>query len=284
MNLPKFKDYEGQPVKYIQKKMDGHMYHIYIDKVGNIRCVTKNNKDKTDKMLKVDRIFRQLKTLPYATHLMVELHIPGEPATEVARGIAHADQRLEIAVFACPVLAGMDYHNEPLDKVMKQLRYDYDLDTVPVQVLQTSFLSKPLVECWLKLAVTKGFEGWVLKQSHMEGWHKLKPVKTVDAFVVSVTESDSETYAGHMKAVKLGLYTTIEPGHIGVHDLGECGGGFTKVFKKSMTYKQACEKLVGKVCEAAYQSITAHKKLQFPRFIRWRDDKDAAACTTEQLS
>lgn len=289
MKLPKFKDYVGQPVKYIQRKMDGHMYHIIKHKTGDIFCVTKNGKDKTDKILAVGHIKEQLRSIPCDTYLMVELHCPGELATTVAHMIAHGDQRLEIAVFAAPVLGGLDLYYEHLDVVMDVVA-EYGLDVVKAKLLTESHytgaypLTSKRTQSLLHKAEKQKIEGWVLKQSHMEGWYKLKPVKTIDAFVVSVTESDSETYAGHMKAVKLGLNDNISLAETTIHDLGECGGGFTKVFKKSMTYEQACAKLIGKVCEVAYQSITTHKKLQFPRFIRWRDDKDKEQCTTEQLT
>jgi len=282
MNLPKFKDYTGQPVNYIQRKMDGHMYHIYKDKVGSVRCITKNNKDKTDKMLAIEGIKKQIDGLPYATHLMVELHCPGEPATEVARGIAHADQRLKIAVFACPTLCGVDLYNTDLRVVQKNVEV-YGLDFVPVKPAMPTDRTPEGIEFLLGMANTMGIEGWVLKESHMEGWYKLKPVKTLDAFVVDVTESDSDTYRGYMKAVKLGLYEPELGGDLITHDLGECGGGFTKRFKKSDNFRDMKARLIGRVCEVAYQSITAHKKLQFPRFIRWREDKDAYECTTEQL-
>jgi ATP-dependent DNA ligase len=125
-------------------------------------------------------------------------------------------------------------------------------------------------------------EGWVLKESHMEGWYKLKPVKTIDAFVVDVTESDSETYKGYMKAVKLGIYDWNSR-HTPTHDLGECGIGFNKEFKLSKSYSDMRVDLIGRVCEIAFDSFTKDHKLRFPRFIRWRDDKDMTNCTTEQL-
>ena len=273
--LPKFKDYVDQPVKYIQRKMDGHMYHIIKDQDGWVTCVTKNGKDKTEKILAVKHISLQLSRLPTLTHLMVELHCPGELATTVAHMMAHGDQHLKIAVFAAPTLAGHDMRNLDLRFVQEQVE-KYGLTFVPVTLLPHDFTRQQLLDEAIKYKQ----EGWVLKKSHMEGWYKLKPVKTIDAVVMDITESDSDTYKGHMKAVKLGLYKSDRT----VHDLGECGGGFSKEFKLSLSYTDMAVTLLGRVCEVAYQSVTAHKKLQFPRFIRWRTDKDAVQCTMEQLS
>ena len=129
-------------------------------------------------------------------------------------------------------------------------------------------------------AVEKKIEGWVLKESHMEGWYKLKPVKAIDAFITDHQVSDSATYKGCLKSVSLGLLCKDK---IHVHDLGKCGGGFTKEFKLSLNTPKLRDDLLGKVIEVAYQSVTPGKKLQFPRFVRFRDDKDAGQCTVEQL-
>lgn len=282
--LPKFKDWVDQPVEWYQQKMDGHMYHIYVDKFGSIRCITKNNKDKTDKVLAINSIKKQIHKLPCGTHLMVELHTPGEPATEVARGIAHGDQRLEIAAFACPMLDGKDLYHEHI-KIVESRVNELGIMFVPVTRAVRGF------DCTfraglLRAALELGIEGWVLKESHMKGWYKLKPVKTIDAFVIDHQVSDSKTYVGCLRCVTLGLLNNDELDDNGdptIHDLGECGGGFTKQFKLSMDTSAKRNSLLDKICEVAYQSITTHKKLQFPRFIRWRNDKDACQCTTEQL-
>ncbi len=109
------------------------MYHVVVDKIGNIQCVTKNDKDKTDKVLAVDFIKKQLSRLPYGSHLMVELHCPGELATTIAHMIAHSDQRLRISVFAAPLLGDVDKCLEPLDLIMDQIAR-LGLGVVPVKM------------------------------------------------------------------------------------------------------------------------------------------------------
>lgn len=279
MNLPKFEDYDNQVVQYISPKMDGHMCHVYVDERGNVRCMSKNGKDMTEKVMNVKHIKDELHRLPYSSELFTELHHPEVLATSVPTMLIEGDKRCRMSVFAAPVLDGYDLHDTSFNVVMDAVA-KFDIETVPfVKCPAPGRLNKTMVEMLLMSAEASNLEGYVLKLSHMDEWYKLKPVKTIDAVVFDVTESDSETYRGHMKAVRLGVYDS----DCSIHDLGECGGGFTKEFKLSMTYIEALDKLVGQVCEVAYQSITKHKKLQFPRFVRWRSDKDKSQCTTEQL-
>ncbi len=278
MKLPKFKDYKDQPVKYIQAKMDGHMYYVTVSQLGTISCLTKNGKDKTDKLMAIDHIWGELSNLPCSTELMAELHCPGEFATSVPTMLNNADERLQLSVFAVPTLNGEDLADEPLDEVMAGIRH-MGLGAVPVELISDD-LRPAHRERLLKEAIDQKIEGWVLKESHMEGWYKLKPVKTIDAFIVDHQVSDSATYKGCLKSVSLGLF---EANGVDIHDLGECGGGFSKVFKLSLDTQELRDDLLDEVIEVAYQSVTPGKKLQFPRFVRFRDDKDASQCTVEQL-
>jgi ATP-dependent DNA ligase len=286
MNLPKFEDYKNQVMQYVSPKMDGHMCHVYIDERGNVRCMSKNNKDMTDKVMNVKHIKDELHRLPYSSELFAELHHPEVPATSVPTMLIEGDKRCRLSIFAAPILDGTDMRCADLCNVMEQLD-GYGVETVPViKCPAPGRLNQTMLDIMLMSATSGRFEGYVLKLSHFNGWFKFKPTKTIDAFVVDVTESDSKTYAGYMKAVKLGLYKDDGT----VHDLGECGGGFTKEFKTEMPYKEMKELLIGRVGEFEFDSITAHGKLRFPRiakdkngFMIWRTDKDSHQCTTEQL-
>jgi len=272
--LPKFKDYIDQPVKYIQAKMDGHMMHVIVNKDGNITVSSKNDKDKTDKILTINHISKELYRLPCVTEIFAELHCPGVFATSVPTMLNGADERLQLSVFACPILGRLDLTAEPLDLVMNRLRFSFDMNVIRVGKYDGRSRKN-----LLQSAAIQKIEGWVLKESHMEGWYKLKPVRTIDAIIVDHQESDSKAYAGCLKSVSLGLVN--DDGTI--HDLGMCGGGFSKKFKLSLDTVHLRNDLIDKVIEVAYQSITPGKKLQFPRFIRFRDDKDPDQCTVEQL-
>lgn len=286
--LPKFKDYVGQPVRYYSPKADGHMQYVKVDNEGQIIVWTKNMKDNTAKLLSVEHIKQELRRLPANSFVMGECHCPGELSTEVPHMLCTGDERLRFSVFAAPMLAGRNLANDDDLLFVMSLIKVLGLDTVPVlkviQGFDCTFRSRPvgsfLVARLLKDAITQKIEGWVLKNHHMSEWYKLKPVKSIDAFVLDVTQSDSDTYKGHMKALILGLYKP----DWSVHDLGECGGGFTKAFKMSLPYDEMRGQLLNRIVEVAYDSITKHQKLRFPRFIRFRDDKNVDSCTTEQLS
>lgn len=272
MKLPKFKNYTGQPVKYIQPKMDGHMMHVTIDFKGNITVLSKNDKDKTKKLLNIKHISKQLCSLPKNTELFAELHCPDVYSTDIPTLLNNASPLLQLSVFACPLFDGKDLYYEDLCSVINTL-LDNNMCVIPVELATRGFDCTYRARL-LKDAIKCKMEGWVLKESHMEGWYKLKPTKTLDTVVTNYEISDSDTYKGCLKSVTL----SIEG-----HCLGTCGTGFTKEFKLSINDVDSFESLIGKVCEIEYQSLTVNKKLQFPRFIRWRDDKDPDQCTINQL-
>lgn len=281
--LPKFKEWVDQPVRWVSPKADGHLQYVCVDEQRKIMVLTKNLKDNTAKLLSVEHIRKELRCLPCDSFVIGECHWPGHLATEVPHMLCTGDSRLKFSVFAAPLLGGKDLTNSNLMVAM------YIIEALGLDIIVAKEISAQMNRDFLlKEAIKQKIEGWVLKNSHMDEWYKLKPVKTIDAFVLDVTESDSETYKGYMKALILGLHKPDGS----VHELGECGGGFTKAFKLSMPYDEMKESLVGplhqipirsRVCEVAYDSVTKHRKLRFPRFVRWRDDKDTTACTTEQL-
>ncbi len=281
MTLPKFREYKkGVTFKYVSMKLDGHLMKVTVDGDGQIKVLSKNDKDKTDKILAIEHINAELCCLPLNTSAVAELHYPDGYSTDIPTMLINADKRLRLTFFAAPLLAGRDMRDAMIEEV-EELMNKYGVEFVPHHPNPGGFdcvnISRLLQE-----AEEHKFEGWVLKEGHWTGWYKLKPVKTLDAVIVDVTESDSDTYAGHMKAVKLALYD-YKAGHTKMHHLGECGGGFTKAFKLSKSYKEMVEHIKGKVVEVSYDSVTKHGKLRWPRFMRFREDKNPKDCDTMQI-
>ncbi len=279
MNLikfPKFKTYKDQRVNFMQPKLDGHLTKIYIDN-HTLTALTKNDKDITDKLLAIDHIKKELDGLPNNSVVFGELHCPNILATSVPTMLNDADPELSLTAFAAPLLGGKDQSEVDLITMMLFMQ-ELGLDATGAEPIDSPV--SPVVKgILLQKAIDRKWEGWVLKESHMSGWYKLKPVRTLDAFVNGTYRSFSSSHYGGLQAINIAVYKPDGK----IHDLGHVGGGFKLEYRKQLDSAEKRDQLLDKVCEVSYDSITAGKKLRFPRFIRWRGDKDIENCTTEQL-
>lgn len=309
ITLPSFKDYVNQPVNYLQAKLDGHLAKIHMGE-HLYHVYTKNDIDITQKVMRIDHIADLLAGLPANTTLLGELYCPGVHATSVPTMLNDVDQNLRLAVFAAPVFQGRDMADVDLQSVMEILTLrGFEVPDTEIHLGQYG-LTEERKEELLQIAIENKWEGWVLKESHMAGWYKLKPVKTLDGFVIATYASDSKRYKGGLKCIRVGIWN--EDGTI--RDMGTAGNGFKLPYRLRFVPKEKMNILLGtdwaetdeknfrehldaavemgltnrdtllnKVCEIAYDSIAAGGKLRFPRFTRWRDDKDIINCTKDQL-
>lgn len=305
IEFPEFKDYVDQKVKSIQRKLDGHLTKIHVDG-STIKAYSKNDKDITEKLLKVTHIREELMGLPSNSQIFGELHCPGVLASSIPTLLNNADERLMFTAFAAPVVRGINWSHLSLESVMIELN-SFGLDVSMPQAIPRNFVDEAGRKFLLETAIKNKWEGWVLKNSHMKGWYKLKPVKTIDGFVTNTYKSTSNSFPGGLKCIQVGVWDGSK-----IHNLGTAGNGFKKPFRMQFmsqeqidtaraTYivthpniideelaqfdlpRLEMDSLLNKVCEIAYDSITAGKKLRFPRFIRWRDDKDIKDCTVKQM-
>lgn len=312
----KWKDYADQAVRVLQAKLDGYLAKIFVSGSGVITIFTKNDKDITEKVLRITKIRNALQNVPPNSQLFGELHCPGIPATSVVTLINDADVRLGLTVFAAPFINGQNMFDESIPDINNLLN-GYGIDT-PLTIDLGSLRPIPTghqIEL-LEKATNNKWEGWVLKESHMVGWYKLKPVKTVDAFAISYQVSTSKSYAGGLKGVGLGVYRKDGT----IRNLGTVGNGFKKAYvMQFMSQEQIdaareayivdCQKkgkptepaklaifdlprlefdsLLNNVYEIGYDSIpVSGGKLRWPRVMRdgiAREDKDMEACTEDQL-
>jgi hypothetical protein len=286
IEFPKFKNYKDQFVNYIQPKHDGHLTKVYVDENGIITCLTKNDKDITTKLWAINHISSELCRIPPNSVLFAELHCPDVLATSVPTLLNGADERLQLTFFAAPLFNGQDWENELLLYVVKELK-KYKLNVVDTSIVigikdedQGDFqLDEVYKQNLLKEAIKNKLEGWVLKEKHTEGWYKLKPIKTLDAFVIATQMSFSSTHYGGLQSIHIAVID--DKGKM--IDLGNVGSGFELEYRKSLDSKAKRDSLLDKVCEVEYDSIAANGKLRFPRFKRWRTDKNKNQCTTEQF-
>lgn len=271
--FPKFKNYDGQYVKYIQPKMDGHLVKI-IRGTNRLNILTKNNKDITKKVWDIDSLREMLENGSPHSIMFGEMHSPGIKATSVPTLLNNKDKRLKITVFAAPLLRAKNLFNTDLKDIMAHLHH-CGVESTDTSIIDPErSISEGCCGLLLQEATEKKLEGWVLKQGHMEGWFKLKPTKTVDAFVIGTSTSFSDTQYGGLKSISVAVWDS------GVLcDLGTVGGGFELDFRMEVDK----ESLIDKVAEIEYDSVAAKGRLRFPRFIRWREDKDKKDCTIDQL-
>lgn len=263
LNLYHPKDYSGELVRFVQQKMDGLRVLVRRDK--DISVTTRSGK--TDFWGRLPHHLEGLiQELPEQSAVDCELYAPGEQATEVVTLVNDRSPKLCLGAFAVPFWAGQDLRRESLVLALR-LAGDAGWEFVPTERVGEKKVID--AEAYRKKARKLGFEGYVAKLSHYDGWYKIKPTKTADLVVLRYTLSDSITHFGKLKAIIVGLPDGTE--------LASVGTGFDQEWRHSVHPPT----LVGRVCEIEYDSVAAQGKLKFPRFLRWRDDKTRWDCTKE---
>ena len=269
--------YNGQPIRFVQEKLDG--YYIEIYRGENIHLYTKGrNNDLWPKLAQIEAISRQISALPVNTHIKAELWAEGIQASSVPTLIKNCDKRLIISPFEMPLYGGQDSSGWNIEQVNQKLT-GFHLPQM-VNFCKGNESAKSFddeeIDNWLKLARKRKIEGWVFKDRHCGNYYKLKPEWTIDAFVAGTTTCTSGQFLGGLKAIQIAVYKGNEK-----IILADVGTGFDKDFRMTVDGNT----LIGRVAEIRYQNIAANGRLKFPVFIRWRDDeKSASKCIYEQLA
>lgn len=284
-DFPKFKKYTGQAVRYIQPKLDGHLTKVYRDDNRTFTILTKNDKHITDKLLKIKHIREELIGLPENSCIFAELHCPSRFATDVPTMLNAADEDLRLTAFAAPMIRGEDLSDSDLHGIMIRINREFGIDATCADKYPPKSFDETARDKLLNMAISRKWEGHVLKESHMFGWYKLKPTKTVDCFVIGTCESFSAQHLGGLKSIVVAVWKLSDafPDEKKMINLGNVGSGFTAEFRASLNTKDKRHTLIDKVCEVEYDSLASNGKLRFPRFLKWRTDKDKSQCTTEQF-
>jgi len=266
--FPEFKDYAMQEVSFLQLKYDGHLGKIYRGQ-GDVQIFSKNDIDITDKAMSCEQVAKVLSNVPKHSILFGELFSEGAAAT-VPTLLKQGSQELQFRAFAAPVFATNNWFNRDLIDTVEEL------ETKGITCAYTARLQNGQVdrEGLLARAVQKGIEGWVLKLSHMKGWYKLKPVKTADVVVTATKQSWTANHFGDLQCVVVSVYN--DKGQLVT--VGNVGTGFTEEFRKTVDRHT----LLGKVCEVSFDSFMVNA-MRFPRFVRWREDKNPQDCKWTQF-
>ena len=258
--------WNGQPWTRAECKYDGHRLTITCDDQGHYSAVGRKPVDLWPKLPRWEW------SLPHDTIVDGELVAESGRATDVASVLA-GNMHGTFVPFAVPRLDGRPVHDSwrEHDSAMK--------------ILGMRGLHRPIthVHCasgsreWLLSEAQRlGVEGWVLKESPLGKWYKLKPTRTIDAVVMSCNVGTGTRFM-MISSYDLGVY---EEGHL--KSIGTC-----KVLDEDdavrWDVRENRERYEGRVLEVEYDEVAAKGRLKFARMLRWRDDKPAEECTIGQL-
>lgn len=258
-DLIKATKYDGQDVKWAHRKLNGHRLTIFVQRSGQpIACSAKHD---ITEHVKGYPWWLALTKLPPFTSVDGELHHPGQPPSYVKHALAYQIP-LQFTAFAIPFI-----HEQPQEKADLQTAQEWccmmGIGFAPFIVLQERHS-----ETWLLTeALRLGLEGWVLKTSHYRDWYKLKLTLTVDAVVTGIKPGFGK-YRGQAGA----LLCSLEGEEIA------SVSGMTDAQRREID-----DQCIGRVVEIEYQYVGTRGRLVHPRFVRWRDDKEARHCKRSQL-
>lgn len=254
--------YKDQEYAYAHVKRNGHRLTVFKQPDG--KCVALSTRDKVIDISPWpwSHAFR---TLPKHTSIDGELHIEGLPPSFVKTAIKKKDQRLRFEVFAIPFYSGISKFDCPLEWVDSTCAY-HGLPFVPY-LLQSNTVD---ANALLRLALEQKIEGWVLKRANYTEWYKLKPIRTIDAFVTGFHSGK-----GRLDGLVGSLRCSVFDGR-SIIEIANVSGMDDETRWLIDTDKE------NQVCEIEYQYVGAGRRLIHPRFVRWRDDKSYMACTVQQ--
>jgi len=273
------KPYNGQEVRYVQSKLDGHRITFFRQEIGSpipIRAFTREGTDLwplLSKKAKEEDIWpwlSELLTLPNRSSVDAELYIPGFTSSAVKTAIKDGDPNLTISAFAVPWWQGEKIYHASLQYAMDRCT----LCKIPFADFIT--LSDPASinpEVWLAKCPAE-LEGYVVKQANYEGWWKLKKEKTIDGFITGFQEGKGK-YKGTLGALEISVYG---PNGVSV-EICACSGMTDG--ERAMLWS-SWDTFMFKVCEIKYQNVAANGRLRHPIFKRMRTDKTRKECTTAQ--
>jgi len=124
-------------------------------------------------------------------------------------------------------------------------------------------------------AQTRSIEGWILKQSPLFGWFKVKWTESVDAFITQVLPG-----TGRLSDSMGSLVVAVLNDDLSIQEIANVGSGFSDEQRRLLWENRA--DLIGQVVEVHYDSIQQNR-LRFPIFAHFRDDRVYSDCHAEQL-
>lgn len=258
------KDWNGKrPFHWVQRKYDGLRVLIRHKDPGSFDAFTRNGKTDVWPMI-ADRLPWKDR-IPAYSALDCEVYVEGVHATSVITHLKDNATSIDVIPFAVPWFCGTDYRRQMMT-VARSLVEGYKIPFAYTEGRAALNVPDDPVEARYhleELARKRGWEGFILKEAHYAGWWKVKPTKTLDLVVTGFTISDSDSFAGGLKAIQVA--DPSDPSN----ELASVGSGFEADWRMSVDPKT----LIGRIAEVSFDDFAANGKLKFPRFVRWRDDK-----------
>lgn len=267
----------GDRPTQIEPKHDGHRVIVVRDARGIRAYGRKMRDDMWRGLLASPSIAPMIERIPPMTVVEGEVHSPNHRATAVRTLLNDRSPALRFSPFALPMLCGEDWREAELPRVYAELHRTLGTPHESSFISQTLLpLQQYTLDQWLTMARSEGLEGYMLKSEHWpqgsDGWLKLKHTSTVDCEVYGWIPGTGK-HAGRMGALMVGLHDG--PKFVGV---GKVGTGFSDEERAEPRVSW-----LGATVEVEYQSVQANGRLQFPRFVRRREDKLGPECSVEQI-
>lgn len=255
---------KGKTYRYAHVKRDGHFLNV-VRSSGDGKCFAWTSRPLNIIEQLPPAIYDAIKQLPLGTSLLGELWIPGKRASDVKTALAESSAELQYHVFA--ILGYPNFDPARLSALalpaVQRLVNEMGLHFIP-------YLEQPFNPATLLQSLKPDWEGFVLKNSNLQDWCKLKPRNTVDLIITGFVDGEGK-YANQIGSLVCSTAEGYEVANV---------SGMTDTQRRYMS--EHSETIIGQVCEVEYQNVGNQGRLRHPSFVRMRDDKAAADCTTDQ--
>ena len=253
------REYRGENLAYVTAKLDG-LWLAVRDRVA----WTRGQKTVFHEPLPVPSMFGLYSRVPSGVTVHGELWAPGRRASAVKSLLASKSYR-ELAF----TVWGIEELGPVTLETLRIAVHMWGLELTPF----TRRHAWPIETEYHVMRRDHGddVEGLVLCDGNMLNQRKWKPVRTVDCVVTGFTDGDGK-YLGLVGSLLVSL---------GDRELARVSGMDDKT---RILISDDEDAYLGRVVEVAYQYVGDGGRLRHPRFVRFRDDKEARECTLDQLS
>lgn len=251
----KAKTWRGTRRRYAHAKMDG----IRLE-VNNGRATTKLT-DLTDKLKSSGPVERAICS---GLHLDCELWCPGVRASSIITLVNEQPERLHLGVFSL-----VNWRDDISLEDVHEAVHDCGLTFLPYWTAEEFDWEAKTPLTRIGDVRPHDLEGWVFKDGNRTSWEKWKYERTIDLVITGFSDGKgkNEGFVGAM------LCSTSEG-----HEVANVSGMDDEV-RYGLTDSD-----IGRVVEVRYQYVGDGGRLRHPRFLRWRDDKQADECKLDQDS